>query len=293
MGVKGLYTYMKPYRRSIIPDMCEPIRIGIDAMSLIYKYKSEYKQLYPYIQILKDKGHLMIFVFDGKAPVEKNEATNDRRDAREVAVSQAGVLKGCLDDPNLTIKEREVLEYSVARLEYQGWHMTRDIRLEIQEELDKMGIPWIKAIEEADGVLIDMNAMGVIDAVMSTDMDFILAGIKRLWIPARDSYEEVFLDELIEGEGVTPAGILDAGILCGVEPLHSMISVAPKVAFGWIRHYGSLERFMERRDDDVYNVIRDPVELQRVRNHFAAASPPRVREEWRHALDAFIRVAQP
>ena len=287
MGVKGLYTYVKQYRLPILPDMVASLRIGVDAMSLIYKYKADYKQLYPYIKILKDKGHRMIFVFDGKAPVEKTEEIKDRRDARESATANALSLRSQLDDPTLTAKEREILEYSVARLEHQGWHMTREIRLDVQKELDRIGVSWIKATKEADDVLIDLVGSNAIDVVMSTDMDFLLAGVKRLWIPGRDSYEEIQLDEVMKGESLTAGGILDAGILCGVEPLRGL-SVSPKTAFSWIRHYGSMESLLKRRDDKNLDPLRDPVELARVRMHFAAAAVPRVREEWLGALQHFI-----
>jgi 5'-3' exonuclease len=287
MGVKGLYTYVKQYRRPLIPDAVAPLNIGVDAMSLIYKYKADYKQLYPYIHILKDRGHRMIFVFDGKAPAEKGEEIKDRRDARESAVTQATTLKAQLDDPTLTAKEREVLEYSVARLEHQGWHMTREIRLDVQKELDRIGVSWIKALEEADDVLIDLAALGTIDVVMSTDMDFLIAGIQRLWIPARDSYEEVLLDDVMKGESLSAAGILDAGILCGVEPLRGLISVAPKTAFSWMRHYGSIEGLLKRREDTSFDMLRDQATLDKVRLHFAAQEIPRVREEWLGAFEQF------
>lgn len=288
MGVKGLYTYVKPYRRPILPDTVSPVRIGIDAMSLIYKYKSEYKLLYPYIKIMKDAGHKMIFVFDGKAPVEKGEEIKDRRDARESATAHASTLKAQLDDPTLTKKEREILEFSIARLEYQGWHMTREIRLEVQEELTRIGVDWVKAVEEADDVLIDLVAAKTIDVIMSTDMDFLLAGVQRLWVPGRDSYEEVLLEDLLKGEGMTVSALLDAGILCGVEPSRG-ISVPPKTAFSWIRHYGSMEVFLARKADAAFDALRDPVELARVRAHFDAAPTPRVREEWLAALAHFMK----
>lgn len=287
MGVKGLYTYVKPYRRSILPDEIGPLRIGIDAMSLIYKYKADYPSLYPYIRLLKDKGHRMLFVFDGKAPIEKEEEIKERKGARESAATHASTLRLQLENPALSHKEREILTYSVARLDHQGWHMTRAIRLEIQEELDRIGILWVKAEQEADNVLIDLVGAGAIDVVMSTDMDFLLAGVPRLWIPGRDSYEEILLEECMRGESLNEKRIVDAGILCGVEPLHGLLSMAPITAFGWMRHYGSLEGLLQRRSDTCLDVLRDPATLDRVRGHFAAAKTPRVREEWRPVLERY------
>jgi len=269
MGVKGLYTYLKPYRQSILPDMVDAARIGIDAMSLIYKYKSEYKVLFPYLEALKHKGHKMTFIFDGKAPAAKEEEINDRRTARAAADAAATALKVQLDDVSLTPKEREILEFSVSRFEHQGWHLSREVRHDVQAELTRLDIPWLKAAEEADTVLVEMVKGGQIDVVMSTDMDFILSGVSRLWIPGRDSYEELLLADIMHGEGLTASGIRDAGILCGVEPLRGKISVPPKVSFGWLRHYGTLEALLARRVDLVaLDPLRVEGELERVRGHF-------------------------
>jgi len=270
MGVKGLYTYVKPYRRSILPEMESPVRVGIDAMSLIYKYKSEYKLIFPYIDNLRQKGHLITFVFDGKAPAEKADEITERREARLTASTQAATLKEQLQDPTLTSKERTILEYSVARLEYQGWHLSREIRHEVRDTLDAMGIKCVRATEEADAVLTDMALDGEIDVVVSTDMDFLLSGVKRLWIPSRDGFEELLLEEVIHGEGVTKEGLLDAGILCGVEPMHGAISTPPKTAFGWIRHYKTMEALLTHRKDLVaLDPLRADGELARVRLHFS------------------------
>jgi len=269
MGVKGLYTYLRPYRQSILPDMVDAVRIGIDAMSLIYKYKSEYKALFPYLETLKHKGHQMTFVFDGKAPAAKEDEINDRRAARATADASAAALKVQLDDATLTQKERQILEFSVSRFEHQGWHLSREVRHDVQAELARQEIPWIKAAEEADTVLVEMARTGKIDVVMSTDMDFILSGVPRLWIPGRDSYEEVLLADIMHGEGLTADGIRDAGILCGVEPLRGKISVPPKVSFGWLRHYGSMEALLARRVDLVaLDPLRVEGELEKVRGHF-------------------------
>jgi len=247
MGVKGLYTYLRSYRRDVfthtIPTQPK-LRIGFDAMSMLYKYKSAFAEIYPVLKDLQEAGHTLLFVFDGKTPVEKEAEVKDRRDVREGAVTQAASLKEHLKSTTITLKERQIIEYSIARLEYQGWHMTREIRHAFQETLTAMGIPYMKAIQEADDVLTDLAAANKLDVIVSTDMDYLLSGIQRLWIPFRkyqDGFEEIILSEVLEGEGMTQASFTDAGILCGVEPLRGRLSVNSNAAFTWMRHYKSIE----------------------------------------------------
>ena len=277
MGVKGLYTYLRGYRHDIYTQTVpkDPkLRIGFDAMSMLYKYKSGYADMYPSLKEMKDSGHTLLFVFDGKAPVEKEAEVKERREVRQGATDQAAALKEHLTNTTISERERKILEYSVARLEFQGWHMSREIRHEFQKALFKMGIPYVKAIHEADDVLTDLAIAGKLDVVVSTDMDFVIAGVKRLWIPFRKSYdgfEEICLDEVLAGEGLDQAGLLDAGILCGVEPLRGRLNINSSTAFSWMRYYKNMENLLKSTVKDAQlDSVRDPAVLESTRKHFAA-----------------------
>ena len=296
MGVKGLYTHLKAYRHDIYTQTIptEPkLRIGFDAMSMLYKYKSSYADMYPSLQELKSQGHTLLFVFDGKSPVEKEAEVKERRDARQDASQQATSIKQHLVNANISDKERAILEFSVARLEYQGWHMTREIRQEFQKVLISMSIPFIKAIGEADDVLTDLAAAEKIDVVVSSDMDFILSGVKRLWIPFRKSYdgfEEILMQEVLQGEELSSESILDAGILCGIEPLRGRVSVNPFTAFSWLRYYKNIEGLLNSAiKDEQLTILNDPVLLETCRAHFKAhAWSSRIRPDHLESCKSFL-----
>ena len=289
MGVKGLYTYLKPYRRDLYPQNdasglhSQPLRIGFDAMSILYKYKGQFKDIYPLLATLKGAGHRLLFVFDGKPPAEKGEEVAARREARQGAAAQAAAIKehlaaaaGSGSGPT-SERERQILEMSAARLEFQGWHMTREVRHEFQRVLWDMEIPYVKALGEADDVLVDMAMGGKLDVVVSTDMDFLLSGVQRLWIPFRkiaDGFEDVKLWDVLEGEGLSPAALCDAGILCGVEPLRGAVSFPANRAFEWMRYYQSIEALLVSSvKDGQLDVLRDEGRLEAVRAHFKAQEP--------------------
>ena len=274
MGVRGLYTYLRGYRRDIYTQTIptEPkLRIGFDAMSMLYKYKSAYTDMYMSLKELKDQGHKLLFVFDGKTPVKKEAEVKERRDIREDATAQAAALKEHLNVASISEKERTIVEYSVARLEFHGWHMTREIRHEFQKGLFKLGIPYVKAIHEADDVLTDLVGADKLDVVVSTDMDFIISGAKRLWIPFRkshDGFEEILVDQVLLEEELDRNSILDAGILCGVEPLRGL-TVNSLTAFSWMRYYKSIENLLNSTVKyDNLDMLRDPKILEMCRNHF-------------------------
>jgi 5'-3' exonuclease len=277
MGVKGLYTYLKGYRRNISVELLakEPkLRIGFDAMSMLYKYKSAFEEMYPSLLQLKEQGHTLLFVFDGKTPKEKEAEVKGRREIREGAVTQANAIKQHLNNTSISDNERKILEYSMARLEYQGWHMSHEIRDKFKKELVIMQIPYVKAIQEADDVLTDLAVAGKLDIVVSTDMDFIISGVKRQWIPSQiscNTFEEIHLEEILEGEGLTKESLLDAGILSGVEPLRGLLSINPIISFSWMRYYKSIEKILESSvENKQLEILKDKNLLDTTRNHFEA-----------------------
>ena len=251
MGIKGLYSYLKHYRNDIdlaeLTPAKEAFRIGVDAMSLLYRFKGDADAILALIALLRSQGHRIFFVFDGKPPQEKEKEIAARRSAKEDAATQAVALQSFLASSaagDLSPRDREILEHSLARCQGGAWHMTRDARRAFQDRLWEFSIPYVKSLSEADDVLFDLVAAGKLDVVMSTDMDYLLAGVGRLWIPSRKGaqiLEEIRLDDVLEGEGLEQAGLTDACILCGTEEREGLRGVPPLTAFSWIRHYGSLE----------------------------------------------------
>ena len=275
MGVKGLYTYVKKYRKDTLYESVPsqpPLRIGFDAMSMLYKYKANYPEMYPMLRELKAAGHSLLFVFDGKPPAEKDAEVKERRDLRTSASTQAETLKAHLTDPGIGTQERAVLEYSLARLEFQGWHMTREIRHTVQETLWAMGIPYVKAIGEADAALSELVGSGKLDVVVSSDMDFLLSGVPRLWIPFRtthDGFEEILLSNVLEGETMSLDMLRDAGILCGVEFLRGKVSIQCAIAFSWIRYYKSIEGLLRSAiKEPQFEYLKDSALIEKIRHSF-------------------------
>lgn len=258
MGVKGLYTYLKHYRNDIDPLTVPPCRIGIDAMSILYRYKGNTADIVTLLRALKGVGHTLFFVFDGKPPVEKEREIQSRKDVKADATAQATAIDTFLKSDAAAALDKSslsILEYSMQRAQHQSWHMTRDSRRAFQETLWIEEIPYVKSISEADDVLTDLFAAGKLDVVLTTDMDYLLGGVGRLWIPTRKGdcyFEDIQLEDIMSGEGITRQGLLDAGLLCGTEERKGAQGVPCSTAFAWIRHYGSLEALLK-------SSVMDPV----------------------------------
>jgi 5'-3' exonuclease len=256
MGVKGLYSYLRPYRK--FPQLEETFCIGIDVLSLLYKFRGDLVQIEALIQTFYSKGFTFTAVFDGKAPDTKQEEVSERRKKRDDAQKQADELKLYLQSDgssHLDEKAKGLLEKKIKQIEMgEAWFVSRSLLKSFTELLQKLSVPIYKAKEEADDVLITLYKDGIIQAILSTDMDFLVMGVERVWIPSNGSgqtttLEELILSEVLKTEDITLDQLQDIAILC-------RDSIVTHRAFSWIRHYGSLENLIERNRLISYTTIQ-------------------------------------
>lgn len=225
-------------------------------MSVLYRYRGDTEAILRLVKGLQSMGHSILFVFDGKAPAEKQREITARREAKGEAAATAAALGAFLasgEAAALGQRDRLLLEQTLARSQTESWHMTRDARRAFQDRLWEEKIPYVKSVSEADDVLADLVGANKLDCVISTDMDTLMCGAPRLWIPSRKGdgiLEEIVLAEVLEGEGLTSIGFVDACLLCGTEEREGMRGVAPHTAFAWLRHYGTLEGVLRSAIED-------------------------------------------
>ena len=227
-------------------------------MSLLYKHRGNTVDILILLQSLREAGHKIFFVFDGKPPQEKEREIQVRKNQKSDALMKATAIRTFLQSDaaaTMDAAAKGLLEYSLERFQIQSWHMTRDLRRSFQGELWSAEVPYVKSISEADDVLVDLVNAGKLDVVLTTDMDYLLSGVRRLWIPTTKGlfqFEELSLDSILRGEGLTEASLMDAGLLCGTEERLGAAGIPCITAFTLIRHYGSLEMVLE-------SMVKDPV----------------------------------
>jgi 5'-3' exonuclease len=195
-------------------------------------------------------------VFDGKPPPEKEREIQTRKETKVGAAAQAESIQTFLKSKeagDMDAASIEILELTLQRCQNQSWHMTRETRQAFQKQLWDFGIPYVKSLSEADDVLIDLSSAGKLDVILSTDMDYLLGGVPKLWIPSKKGvfhFEELKAVDILEGEALTQQGLMDAGLLCGTEERQGAKGVPCRVAFVWMSHYGSLEGLLKSNVTD-------------------------------------------
>ena len=268
MGVKGLYSYLRPYRHPLDISTVTKGVIGIDALSILYKFRGNTDMILKFLEPFLNLGCTLLFVFDGKAPESKKDEVDSRKAKRNGARDEAVSLKKYLDEnPNIIDNDRRILERKIHSLEMgEGWYITRDARHSFQDVLRRSSIPFVKANGEADDVLMSLWSDNKLISIVSSDMDFLVAGVERLWIPTVSGCEEVLLSTVLEKEELSMSSFRDAAILCGVSPGYVFSNMYPQKAFTFMRHYGSLEKLTERQPSH-FNMNSSDI-LSQIRGRF-------------------------
>jgi len=242
MGVRGLYHYIKPFQKPI--SFNKDLHIGIDASSLLYSFKGNFDELFNSLTQFNSKN--LIFVFDGKPPASKDAELLSRKESRELYSKRIAILKESLNQ-DLNPETRQLIESRIRSLEYSGWNLTYDIKNKFKECLNIRGILYIKSNVEADTVLIDLYYGQRINVIISSDMDYLVAGVRHLWIPTKGIYKSIDLYTLLELEDVNAEQFKEAAILTGIDNIKIIDCPDMSTALNWIRYYGSIESMYKRR----------------------------------------------
>lgn len=288
MGVKGLYSYLRPHRKPLDSTTIPKGLIGVDALSVLYKFRGNTDAILAFLEPFRQAGAALLFVFDGKAPETKRDQVDTRRTKRNDAREEAGVLKAYLDDSETVLEERDrkIIQRKISVLENGAWSMTREARHAFQDALRLSEIQFVKAKGEADDVLMSLWHDHKLVGIISADMDFLVAGVERIWIPcAMKGAEEVRLSAVLEKEEVSMSSFIDAAILCGVSTGYTFVNMYPQKAFTFMRHYGSLEVLAKRQPTLFTDVSADMIRNVRSRFLLFVKAEELVREDYKPIIE--------
>lgn len=210
MGIKDLTVFLKEFAPNSIskgnlshinsilktqrPD--GKMRAAIDTSLFLYKYK--YRSGDNFInEFLEQINRLLInniepiYVFDGAPPTEKKDTLKQRKDRKESYLIKIKELESQIDqlkqndelsgDIQQSKKEIEknLLE-EISKIKRKTIFVTAEDNNKLLYFLDIMNIKHIKRDMEADIVCSKLSSEGLIELVISEDMDHLTSGTKIL-----------------------------------------------------------------------------------------------------------------
>ena len=249
MGVYGFYNYTKQFQKPVdYINTSIQYRIGIDALSLLYKYRGDINKIFECLKPILN--HKLLFVFDGKAPESKTNEIEKRKKSNSVFQEKIENFKNWLKS-DICEETKDMFRKQIRELEYESWIMSYEIRNQFKDYLISKNYSFIKSIQEADAVLIDLYYANYIDIVLSSDMDFLVAGIDYLLVPVKDSLKEILLEDILNEEEINKEQLKEVAILCGIDSLRITVMDDVSQSIQLIRHYGSIESIIDHYAIDI------------------------------------------
>ena len=269
MGIKCLLKFINEF-----PDLIKFVdrnslnkkRIAIDISILIYRiiisvrnsgadFTNQKGEITSHILGLFNKtiefltlGIIPVYVFDGKPPSLKYKTIEERKEGRKKA----------LEKMEQSISEDEKIKYfkRSSQITKEQWDQCRDL-------LDIMGIPYVNAPEEADSQCAYLVKQGLVDSVLTEDMDILTFGSTKI-IRNIASYKskpcEIYLSDLLIKLDLTYEQFVEFCILLGSDYCEGIVDTKPKIIYDhYIQHKNikdTLQSF-NKEDDCNYEEIKE------------------------------------
>lgn len=174
-----------------------------------------------------------VFVFDGIAPKIKKETLNKRKkfsDLMKLKYTKA-------------ITQDEKKKY---------FFMKSDISFNEVEEckqlIELFGFSIIESPEEADAQLAYLSKNGIVDYIITDDMDILIFGgerlLKNFTISDKKKIQEINLDIILAKLNITQDELIELGILLGCDYCPSIAGIGTIGAYKLIKKYKNLDNMM-------------------------------------------------
>jgi flap endonuclease-1 len=200
-------------------------------------------------RLIADFDMRLVFVFDGRPPLEKTaeltrrRAIRDRYEAEAAEARDAGDLARAYSKSTMTSR------------------LTKDMMADAKELLRLMGLPVVQARSEGEAQAAHMARRGDVWAAASKDFDALLFGAPRLvrfltisgreFLPAQRSSrpitpESIDLQRMLDALGITRRQLVDLGLLVGTDFHPGVHGIGPKKALALVKQHGAIEHMPSR-----------------------------------------------
>lgn len=203
-------------------------------------------------RLIADFDMRLVFVFDGRPPVEKTaeitrrRAVRERYEAEAVAARDAGDLARAYSKSTMTSR------------------LTAEMVGDAKELLRLMGLPVVQAPSEGEAQAAHMARRGDVWAAASKDFDALLFGAPHLvrfltisgreFLPAQRSSrpitpELIDLQRMLDALGITQRQLVDLGLLVGTDFHPGVNGIGPKKALALLKQHGAIEHMPSKVSD--------------------------------------------
>lgn len=284
MGIKDLNKFL----RGKCPEVYHEIHLSqfqfqksaVDISLYIFKYYTIFgpdawvSAFFNLIACLRRNNIHACFIYDTKAPEEKSEERQARRDKQDKLDARIEELIVALEKAKMTNEIDPILlslvkdnESSKRQSLLRPGHVTKKVSLdEIEFEVERikkqsvrikqsdfdltksvfslLGVPFFQAPCEAETTCADLCKTGQVDFVISEDTDVLAYGAPVLFTKINTSADTcicVKYEDILKSLDMTSSQFLDFCIMCGTDYNKNIPKVGPETAFKLIKKHGCID----------------------------------------------------
>lgn len=258
MGIRGLNTMIKKYSPECttynkIEKYSNSI-VAIDCSILLYKfrYASKVENAHLIGIVNRIKFYMMynilpVFVFDGVPPDAKKNTIEKRQAAKHKLYQRLDTLKELV--PENDIQEKTINE-EIEKLSSQLIVIKKHHIDECRELLEKSGIPYVNAPEDAEKYCAFLQKNGLVDYTITDDTDAMTFGCKKiLKTNINKDIIEIDFEKLLSDFGMSYETFVDYCILSGCDYTDTISQIGPVTSFNMMIKHGNIEKYLEDNRD--------------------------------------------
>ena len=254
MGIRGLNTLIKKFAPEALLN-CDVSKykgttVAIDCSILLYKFKyasraenSHLVGIANRVKFYLMNGILPVFVFDGIPPEAKKNTISKRHAVREKLYLRLEELKKINPD---TDEENKFKADEIEKIMSQLIIIKKNHIDESRELLEKSGIPYCTAPDDAEKYCAFLQANGYVDYTVTDDTDAITFGCKRiLKTSISKTMSEIDTDLILEKFEMTKESFVDFCILSGCDYSETIPQIGPVTSFNLIKKHIRIEEIIK------------------------------------------------
>lgn len=226
MGIRYLNRFLKDNASASINlyNLAELSgkKIAVDISIYIYRFAGDntlIENIYLMLSIFRHYNIIPIFVFDGRAPVEKLELLQKRKDDKEKAQEEYNKLKNSLNNEMNETEKQEII-YHMEMLKKKFVYINKNDIENVKMLIKSYGATYYDASGEADELCVMLNIKHKVWACLSEDMDMFVYGCPRVirYLSLLNHTAVVYdLKGILNNLGITQKELREICVLSGTD----------------------------------------------------------------------------
>lgn len=197
-------------------------KIAVDISIYIYRFAGDntlIENIYLMLSIFRHYNIIPIFVFDGRAPVEKLELLQKRKEDKEKAQEEYNKLKNSLNN-EMNESEKQEIIYHMEMLKKKFVYINKNDIENVKMLIKSYGATYYDASGEADELCVMLNIKHKVWGCLSEDMDMFVYGCPRVirYLSLLNHTAVVYdLKGILNNLGITQKELREICVLSGTD----------------------------------------------------------------------------